>query len=43
MKEDLNEGLEMEARLFGEMFGTEDMKEGVLAFIEKRRANFKDR
>ncbi|MEH7013981.1 enoyl-CoA hydratase [Neobacillus niacini] len=43
IKQDLNIGLEMEAKLFGEMFETEDMKEGVLAFIEKRKANFNDR
>ncbi|MEK5442982.1 enoyl-CoA hydratase-related protein [Fredinandcohnia sp. FSL W7-1320] len=42
IKKDLYEGLELEARLFGEMFGTKDMEEGVLAFVEKRKANFID-
>jgi enoyl-CoA hydratase len=26
---------------FGECFATSDMKEGAIAFIEKRKANFK--
>jgi enoyl-CoA hydratase len=43
IKGDLYDGLAMEAKLFGELFGTEDMKEGVLAFIEKRKANFKNK
>lgn len=38
-----SDGLELEARLFGQMFETEDMREGVNAFIEKRTAEFKDR
>lgn len=35
------EGLDYESRLFGRTCGTEDFKEGTLAFIEKRKANFK--
>ncbi len=34
-------GFDEEARLFGECFGTEDMKEGVTAFLEKRKASFR--
>lgn len=33
-------GLEEEIRLFGECFGTAEMKEGVSAFLEKRKASF---
>ena len=29
-----------EVRLFGECFGTSEMKEGVTAFLEKRKPNF---
>lgn len=39
----LEEGLALEAKHFGKLFGTEDTKEGVTAFIEKRPAAFKDR
>ncbi len=35
------EGLDYESRLFGKTCGTEDFKEGTLAFIEKRKANFR--
>lgn len=34
------EGFETEVRLFGECFATADMKEGVTAFLEKRKATF---
>jgi enoyl-CoA hydratase len=34
------DGLEFEARLFGELFLTQDKKEGVAAFVEKRKPNF---
>ncbi len=36
----LSEGLANEARLFEQTFATEDMREGVAAFIEKRKPNF---
>lgn len=39
----MEEGLKYEAKLFGEAFTTEDMKEGVGAFLEKRKPQFKDR
>lgn len=39
----LEKGLEIEANLWAELFVTEDMKEGVNAFIEKRKAVFKDK
>lgn len=34
-------GFDKEQHAFGECFGTEDMKEGTSAFLEKRKANFK--
>ena len=39
----LTEGLEFERRLFHSMFSTEDQKEGMAAFIDKRKANFTHR
>jgi enoyl-CoA hydratase len=33
-------GFDAEVKLFGECFGTEEMKEGVSAFLEKRKAEF---
>jgi enoyl-CoA hydratase len=35
------DGFDLEAKLFGECFATEDLKEGKEAFLEKRKANFK--
>jgi enoyl-CoA hydratase len=37
----LTDGLEIEADLFGMVSTTSDMKEGVAAFLEKRKASFK--
>jgi enoyl-CoA hydratase len=39
----LAEGIRFERRLFHSTFGTEDQKEGMTAFVEKRPANFKHR
>jgi enoyl-CoA hydratase len=39
----LEEGLNLEATLFGLICTTEDMKEGTRAFLEKRTAQFKNR
>ena len=35
------QGYDFEIKKFGECFSTEDVKEGVTAFLEKRKANFK--
>jgi enoyl-CoA hydratase len=39
----LTEGIRFERRLFHACFGTEDQKEGMAAFLEKRPAQFKNR
>ena len=38
----LREGLLFERRLFHSLFATEDQKEGMTAFLEKREAQFRD-
>jgi enoyl-CoA hydratase/carnithine racemase len=37
----LQEGLRLERRLFQSLFATDDQKEGMTAFLEKREAHFK--
>jgi enoyl-CoA hydratase len=39
----LAEGVRFERRLFHAMFATEDQKEGMAAFVEKRKPQFKNR
>ncbi|MBI4115197.1 MAG: enoyl-CoA hydratase/isomerase family protein [Candidatus Omnitrophica bacterium] len=43
LKKSLEEGLDYEAKLFGKIVETADMREGVSAFIEKRQPKFKDK
>ena len=39
----LAEGVRFERRVFHALFATEDQKEGMAAFVEKRPAKFKNR
>jgi enoyl-CoA hydratase len=39
----LDEGVEHEAELWAKLTETHDMREGVNAFLEKRRPNFQDK
>jgi enoyl-CoA hydratase len=39
----LAEGILFERRLFHALFATEDQKEGMAAFVEKRKAQFRHR
>jgi enoyl-CoA hydratase len=39
----LSEGVRFERRVFHSMFATADQKEGMAAFIEKRKAKFEHR
>jgi enoyl-CoA hydratase len=43
LETDFQTGQQIEAQLFGVCFATEDQKEGMSAFLEKRKAEFKDR
>lgn len=40
LEKDLREGVELEADLFEEVFQTDDVQEGVEAFLKKRKPNF---
>jgi enoyl-CoA hydratase len=42
LETDIETGLKNEANLFGLCFTTDDQKEGMNAFLEKRKASFKD-
>lgn len=41
--EQFAEGVKAEAKAFGDIFGSEDAREGVQAFMEKRKPNFHDK
>lgn len=43
LETDLSTGMEMERNLFGLCFATEDQKEGMAAFLEKRPPDYKGR
>jgi enoyl-CoA hydratase/carnithine racemase len=43
MEQPLSDGLLLEGKLIGELFYTEDAQEGLTAFVEKRKAQFKGR
>ena len=39
---DLEAGLELESKIWGALFDSEDQKEGARAFLDKRVPEFKD-
>jgi enoyl-CoA hydratase len=43
MQSDIDTGLYYESEVFGQCFSTEDQKEGMTAFVEKRDNSFKNR
>ena len=38
---DIESGLEFEVNRFSELFGTQESKEGLSAFVEKRKPNYR--
>ena len=40
---DIDTAVAYESETFGECFSTEDQKEGMTAFVEKREKNFKNK
>jgi enoyl-CoA hydratase/carnithine racemase len=43
MEMTLEDGLKLEADIFAKLTATEDMYEGLAAFLEKRRPKFQDK
>ena len=43
MQVDIDTAIEIEAEDFGKCFATEDQKEGMTAFIDKRAKNFSNK
>jgi enoyl-CoA hydratase/carnithine racemase len=43
LEKDLQGGLEVETEQFVALQGSEDMEEGLTAFLEKRKPEFKDK
>lgn len=43
MQMSLQQGLILESEIFGALFATEDQKEGMTAFVEKRKAQFENK
>ena len=41
MGKDINSGLEFEVDRFSELFETDETKEGLSAFVEKRKPKFR--
>ena len=39
----LSDGVQFERRVFHSLFATHDQKEGMTAFVEKRKPQFKNR
>ena len=43
MQMSIQQGLALESEVFGALFATEDQKEGMTAFVEKRNAQFENK